>query len=68
MNAPNYWRLRCHNCVYNRTFGASRDNCVMSIAKHRQNHPGHIVSLYDGNTFEMKYGEPVTESDGGVLF
>lgn len=75
MFAPNEWRIRCANCIYSRPFGAAQLNAEISAAKHRQNHPDHVVKIFNGNKLVKAFGNrnqtvmPMTpESDQAAGF
>jgi hypothetical protein len=62
--APAEWRIRCRHCVYSRPFGDARLNAEISAAKHRRNHPSHVVALFQGGELIRTF--PANPTDTGA--
>lgn len=56
MTAPGEWKLKCRNCVYSRSFGQAQLNTEIAAAKHRMNHPHHVVDIYNGQVIRKTFG------------
>ena len=56
MHAPPEWRIRCTNCKYSRRFGASRDDALIAVGKHRRMYPLHVLKVQNGNSPPEIYG------------